>query len=226
MLLNSKRSLLVFTSLSFCLLTGCAQLHRHPGSGYAGPSGISTPNSLSYIDNRTSTGPAYDADFKRTAYEMGFSPDSGLDYEENQAVLDRIQVRNLEKRLSSRKEKEQYSRVLPWVKNDAEKIEFLKIPSLEGRQAWMIRKKIWDRSKSPDSEMRNIIEAQDIAVGMPMEHVKKSWGEPMSVDVSGNPIYRNERWKYQRFVSAPEGYKKETRLVYFEGGRVVGWETD
>lgn len=74
--------------------------------------------------------------------------------------------------------------------------------------------------------MKSLIETQDIAVGMPQDYVKRSWGDPMSVEVSGNPIYKNERWKYQKFVSAPEGYRKETRYVYFEGGRVVGWETE
>lgn len=208
----------------YLLLSGCAGLHRSPKSGYSDYEKASS--SLNYVDNRSSSGGVNDTEFRKTAYEMGFDPDGNLGFDDQESILSRMKVRQLEKRLSSKKEKEQYSRVLPWVKSDEEKVEFLNIPSLEGRQAWMIRKKIWDRSKSPDVEMRAIIEAQDIAVGMPMEHVKKSWGDPISIDVSGNPIYKNERWKYQRQVSAPDGFKKETRMVYFEGGRVVGWDTE
>lgn len=61
---------------------------------------------------------------------------------------------------------------------------------------------------------------------MPAEYVKKSWGEPVNIEVSGNPIYRNERWQYNKQVATPQGYKQEKRYVYFEGGRVVGWETE
>jgi hypothetical protein len=61
---------------------------------------------------------------------------------------------------------------------------------------------------------------------MPQDYVRRSWGEPVNVEISGNPIYKNERWKYQRQVSTAQGFRKETRFVYFEGGRVVGWETE
>lgn len=203
---------------------GCANLHRSPGSGYA--DGGRTSDKIKYVDNRVSSGPMYDAEYKKTAYELGFNPEIGLNYDEHEAVQNRVKRRQLEKRLSSKKEKEQYSKALPWFKDDAEINQFLNIPTLEGRQAWILRNNIWDRSKTPDSEMKALLESQDIAVGMPMELVKKSWGEPLAIDISGNPIYRNQRWKYQRQVSAPDGFKKETRLVYFEGGRVVGWETE
>lgn len=215
---------LLFITMAVFTMLGCVGLHRSPGSGYSDPSKSS--DKIAYVDNRTSNGPQYNADYRKVAYELGYNPDVGLSYDEHEAVSNRMKVRQLEKRLSARKEKEQYSKILPWVKDDAERIEFLNIPTLEGRQAWILRNKIWERSKTPDSEMKAIIESQDISVGMPMDLVKKSWGEPMTVDISGNPVYKNERWKYQKFVSAPDGYKKETRYVYFEGGRVVGWETE
>ena len=132
----------------------------------------------------------------------------------------------MERSLSSKKEREQYSKILPWLKNDEEKISFLSIPSIEGRQQWINRNNIWGRSQAPQEEMKELIETQDIAVGMPQDYVRRSWGEPLSVEVSGNPIYKNERWKYQRQVSTSQGFRKETRYVYFEGGRVVGWETE
>jgi hypothetical protein len=38
-------------------------------------------------------------------------------------------------------------------------------------------------------------------------------------------MYGYERWNYHRFTPGSDGYQKENRVVYFESGRVVGWET-
>lgn len=201
---------------------GCANLQRSSNSGYS-----SLNNSHSQTTSQTPSDNgdlSRDKSVRQTAYELGKDPNS-LSEGDLHDIRDRQRVRELERTLSSKKEKEQYSKVLPWLKNDEEKASFLSIPSLEGRQAWMNKHQIWDRSQAPKTEMKELIETQDIAVGMPQDYVKKSWGDPLSVETSGNPIYKNERWKYQRFSSTPEGYRKETRYVYFEGGRVVGWET-
>ncbi|AFY00468.1 hypothetical protein [Bdellovibrio bacteriovorus] len=209
---------LVSVIVALGALSGCSHLHRSADSGYA-----PAPEDVRYSDN--SNRGIYDRQTRQTAYELGLDPGS-LSGRDLQAVRERQQLRQLERSLSSRKEREQYSKILPWLKNDAEKIEVLSIPSIEGRQAWVNRNSVWNRSQAPQEEMKGLIESQDIAVGMPQDYVKRSWGDPMSVEVSGNPLYKNERWKYQKFVSAPEGYRKETRFVYFEGGRVVGWETE
>lgn len=200
----------------FLLMSACTSLQRSSGSGYG--------SDIAYSD-QAQRDVIRDKSVRQTAYEMGKDPNSlsGNDIDE---IKSRQKVRELERTLNSRKEKEQYSKILPWLKNDEEKISFLSVPSLEGRQQWINSHHVWDRSQAPQAQMKDLIETQDIAVGMPQEYVKKSWGEPMAVEVSGNPIYKNERWKYQRFSSTPEGYRKETRFVYFEGGRVVGWETE
>ncbi len=59
---------------------------------------------------------------------------------------------------------------------------------------------------------------------MPAELVRRSWGSPDNVDVAGNPLYGNERWRFKRYSPSPEGYRLQSKLVYFEGGKVVGWE--
>lgn len=199
-------------------LSACTQFQRTPESGYA-PS----MNDVRYSDDANRVG--YDRQTRQTAYELGKDP-AALTSRDLREIRERQQLRQLERTLSSRKEREQYSKIIPWLKNDAEKIEFLSIPSIEGRQSWINRNDIWSRAQAPAQGMKGLIETQDIAVGMPQDYVKRAWGDPMSVEVSGNPIYRNERWKYQKFVSSSEGYRKETRYVYFEGGRVVGWETE
>jgi hypothetical protein len=74
--------------------------------------------------------------------------------------------------------------------------------------------------------MKDLVDAQDIALGMPQALVRQSWGDPDSIDASGNPQFRNERWHYYKFVSSQDGYKPERKTVYFEGGKVVGWEIE
>ena len=165
-----------------------------------------------------------DLELQKYAYELGLDI-KNLSAEDRQKVADRKTLRQLERGLNSQKERLQYSKVLPWLNDDKEKLSLLSIPSLEGRQAWINKNKIWSRAKNLQ-HFDSVVESQDIAIGMPTEYVKKSWGEPNNVESSGNPIYKNERWQYLRQISTPQGYKQERRSVYFEGGRVVGWETE
>lgn len=208
---------ILFLASSF--LSGCAQFQRSVDSGYASraPKVIN-----SYSTTET---PRSDSDTTRIAYELGFNP-ATLSGDELQQVHQRQQLRELEKGLHSRQEKEQYSKVLPWLKDDEEKISLLSVPSLEGRQSWINRNNIWSRARVPVARMKELIDSQDIAVGMPMEYVRRAWGDPIAVEVSGNPVYRNERWKYARNVPGSDGFHQQKRYVYFEGGRVVGWDTE
>ncbi len=204
------------TAILVTSVISCGHLQRSRNSGYS-PDAPSISDSKKSLDS--------EKDYK-TAYELGINPNSEISETDANRITDRLRLKNLERTLNSKKEKEQYSRVLPWLKNDSEKIEFLSIRSLEGRHQWANDNGIWDRAKKTQEDMKEVVSSQDIAIGMQQDSVRKSWGEPQGIEVSGNPIYKNERWKYQRFVSTPDGYKKETRLVYFEGGRVVGWDTE
>ena len=166
-----------------------------------------------------------DKDLEKYAYELGLDPKKGFTDTERKDVMNRRRLRQLERGLDSPRERVNYSKVLPLFANDLERIEYLSIPSLEGRQAWANRNKIWGREKiNPDLVVA--AEAKDIAVGMTQDLVRQSWGEPTQVEQSGNPIYKNERWKYIRELPTLSGYKRQRRYVYFEAGRVVGWETE
>lgn len=171
------------------------------------------------------TGQISETDLKKYAYELGYNPDKGLSEEERKQILSRYKVRALERTLDSEKERKHYSKVLPYLESDQEKVDYLSNPTIEGRQAWIIRNKIWSRAKA-DKDFLEVVESQDLTIGMNQELVKKSWGDPESVEYSGNPVYRNEKWRYVRDVPSPNGYKRQLRYVYFEGGRVVGWETE
>ncbi len=164
-------------------------------------------------------------EMQKYAYELGFDPKKEIPNEQKLQILERKKLRELERSLDTQKERLQYSKILPWLASDSEKIEVLSIPSIEGRQVWINKNKIWSRAKDL-KHFDEIVESQDIALGMPQDYVRKSWGEPTQIETSGNSIYKNERWQYLKQVSTPQGYKQESRLVYFEGGRVVGWETE
>ncbi len=201
------------------ITSACAQFQRSVHSGYANR----TPKVVTTYSSTEA--PSTDAETTKTAYELGLNPNS-LTADEYQMVQKRKQLKGLERGLDSRQEKEQYSKILPWLADDQEKIDFLSIQSLEGRQNWINKNNIWARAKVPANRMKELIDAQDISVGMPMEYVRRAWGDPTSIEVSGNPIYKNARWKYLRSVPGSDGFHQQKRFVYFEGGRVVGWDTE
>ncbi len=137
-----------------------------------------------------------------------------------------MQIRIHEKQMKNQREIEHYSKLLPWFKSDQERLDYLRLGNLGDKQQWALDKKMWGRSQNPNETMKTMIITGDIAIGMPMDFVLKSWGTPQGRETSGHPLFKNEKWKYLKQISTREGYKQEKRLVYFEGGRVVGWETD
>lgn len=138
----------------------------------------------------------------------------------------RGKIRDLEKGLVTQQDKSLYSKLLPWFSSDEEKLSFLRNSDYEEKQKWVMRTQILGRPSILSGKYKRLIDNQDIAIGMPNEIVKKSWGDPLNIETSGNALFKNEKWRYMRTVSTPDGFKQEKRIVYFEGGRVVGWETD
>lgn len=135
-------------------------------------------------------------------------------------------IRELEKKISTRQERQMYSKLLPWFLSDEERINFLSQSTFEDKQEWIQTSGILGRQGTLTQKYKKLIDSQDIAIGMPNEIVKKSWGDPFEVEVSGNPLYKNEKWKYLRSISSAEGFRQEKRIIYFENGKVVGWETE
>jgi len=206
--------------LGVTLICSSCTLQRSRNSGY---SDTSSPQKTYRVGDRYSRDNSNES--QKMAVEMGFDPATMSD-EQMKQIQARKQLRDLERKLDSKREREQYAKTLPWLKSDEEKVEFLSLPGVENRQNWINQKKIWQRAQIPTQEFKELIDAQDIAIGMPMDYVRKAWGEPQVIENSGSPTFKNERWKYTRHVSTGEGFKQERRYVYFEGGRVVGWETE
>lgn len=164
---------------------------------------------------------------KKTSFRRSSKTVNGdMQEVEPERISEKAQLKKLENALNVKREIEQYSKALPWFYSDSERVEFLSLPNFEARSKWLTQQNFSGRAAMVISEMKDLVEAKDIALGMPMNLVKESWGNPDSVEVSGNPQFKNERWKYNRYVSSQDGYKSERKSVYFEGGRVVGWEVD
>lgn len=85
----------------------------------------------------------------------------------------------------------------------------------------------WQRGESQEYDpITRAIHTGDIVAGMNADEVANSWGEPVKIDRSGHDSYGRERWVYLDGLSAP-GFRSlaEKRVIYFENGQVVGWET-
>jgi hypothetical protein len=65
---------------------------------------------------------------------------------------------------------------------------------------------------------------RDVVLGMDMRDVLGVWGEPTDIERAGLPEHGNERWIYSTGLQSRWSLR-EARVVYFEAGRVVGWET-
>ena len=78
------------------------------------------------------------------------------------------------------------------LQNDEERISYLNQPNFEDKQEWIQKSGIVARQNSMGQKFKRLIDSQDIAIGMPNDLVKKSWRDPIQVEVSGNPLYKNE----------------------------------
>ncbi len=134
-----------------------------------------------------------------------------------------------------------YSRYMRYFNNTSEKIYYLNL-SRGDREEYLRSRQISDQIvarnrhrqryrysdgnyRTPASEITSSIpivqmrsfstEAQSVMVGMDKVNVIKLWGNPMKIDIAGNPNSQNERWSFYT-----EGRK---RVIYFENGKVEGW---
>lgn len=197
-------------------LTGCAGFQRSHESGYAYDPVVSEPSSRR--DRKR-------LEFTDSAHELGLSGHSDLHDDQLSAIRLRMTLKKAEKSIQGRKEREQYYMNKPYFQNDRQRLEFLKLDSFESREAWLNARGIQGRLTPHPAPIQRLIDENDITLGMTKQAVRDAWGEPETVEVAGNPVYGNERWHYSEQVSSTEGYQTERRLVYFESGRVAGWET-
>lgn len=207
--LNIVGLLLLLTTLA-TLSTGCSSLARSINSGYA-----YSPRSAEQVT----------AQEDRAYYERE-SARNELGYTSNEkSIAYRQSLKRHERELEGRAEKEQYYRAKPLLKNDSERLRFLGLASTAKRDRYLASIGIDGDTITHPPEVQQLIDENDIAAGMTKQAVRDAWGAPDGVEVAGNPMYGNEQWHYSEQVTSSEGYMTEKRVVFFEGGRVVGWET-
>lgn len=208
-----------FLILSISLgLMACTSLTRSPKSGYYDTNYQETEDNFFVEQDNYQQKLAKD--------ELGYSQTRELNPDERRAIQARLELKRLEESIPSLMEKKHYYQYKPHLKNDLHRIYFLNLPSLEARERWAAYKGISSSPTSFTSSINQLIEKNDVAYGMSREAVRESWGDPDMVEYAGNPMYGNERWKYSKMVSSFDGYSNETRLIYFESGKVVGWEKE
>ena len=194
------------------VFAGCGTMERSHDSGYA-----FRDEELASNRGRRSM------EKDDAAVQLGFTSRELTD-REAKAVGDRTALNRAEKSLEGKRERDQYFRNKAYFRNDRERVEFLKLDSYEARSRYLNGRGIDGSDTANPPEIQALIDINDITLGMSKSAVRDSWGEPESVEVAGNPIYGNERWHYTEQLPSTEGYTTENRLVYFEGGRVAGWE--
>lgn len=65
--------------------------------------------------------------------------------------------------------------------------------------------------------------ANVLVVGMTKADVLEIWGQPTEIETAGKPSYGNQKWIYYSGLHSVWN-RDDARIVYFEGGRVVGWK--
>lgn len=134
-------------------------------------------------------------------------------------------LKRREKMIEGRSERDDYYRAKPYLRSDGERLEYLSLSSPEAKERFLRARGVDGDQVTHPPEVQTLVDENDIAKGMTKKAVKDSWGPPDEVEVAGNPVYGNERWKYSEQVTSSEGFMTERRTVVFEDGRVVGWET-
>lgn len=202
-------------ALAFAMMfaTGCTSLQRSSSSGYAD------------YDQHAIGRDRRQNERESAMSNMGISDTRELSEREVEAINLRVALTKAEKALEGKREREQYYKNKPYMRGDRERLEFLQLGSYEARSRWLNAKGILASMAQHPPEVQSLIDVNDVAVGMTKQAVKDSWGEPELIEVAGNPIYGNERWHYSEQSSSTEGYRSQHRLVYFESGRVAGWES-
>lgn len=215
----------IFFILLILHLCSCVHISRSTQSGYSDTTNDKITSIYSGTNAEMSTQSIHnDKLMLKLAAESGLKPEDLATPEGQMKFREALELKALEAQLTDEREKKQYYQNLPWLKDKQEQVEFLKQNGYFARQIWLREKGIGKRPTEIDKPTEDLIANKDIALGMPLEFVKRSWGNPDSVEIAGNSLFGNQRWKYKRYTPSPEGYRLQSRVIYFEGGKVAGWE--
>ncbi len=126
------------------------------------------------------------------------------------------ELRDLEGR-QTEEQFELYDKYRAQLGSVSEKIYFLKLPVYERKEYLLSKGLIKTEPRTYfQSEQQLAQRNNSVSLGMSKSDVMSSIGEPQRIEVAGNPSYENERWVY--------GRNGASKYIYFESGRVEGWE--
>lgn len=199
-------------------LLACSTLDRSNSSGYAGYESGPSHAQQFYLERQAKK-------IQDAKEELGIQPNRELTEVDMQSIQTRAELSRLESAIASSSEKKQYYAFKPYFNSDLERIYFLRLPNPAARARWASAKGLSTDETAFDPAVTSLIENNDISKGMSRGAVRQSWGEPDFVEIAGDHLYGNERWRYNKLISSEDGYKSETRIIFFESGRVIGWET-
>lgn len=203
--------LLVF----FMGLSSCASMmQRSQNSGYAGVSYAQAPAF------RNGKRAKIEAETRDELSLYG----NNLNENMQDKLEKRMELKDAEYAIPTKKERALYYRFYSYFNTDKERLYFLNLPDYDTKDRFLRSRGFYGKEKETSSETAAAIEAQDIILGMTPTHVMESWGDPDVKEFAGNAMRGNERWKYSKFIPQSDGFEKEVRVIYFEHGRVVGWE--
>jgi hypothetical protein len=80
-----------------------------------------------------------------------------------------------------------------------------------------------ERMERDQERVRVALDQRDVTLGMKMRDVLNVWGEPGEIEAAGQSD-SHQRWIYFTGLSSSWSLGS-ARAVYFENGRVIGWET-
>ncbi len=208
----SSINLIVFIILT----TGCITMQRHHSTEI---------NEFSYLKDYSQT-LKEKALYQNSlaAQEIGLDPNRTLSEIEKKYLERHLYVKKLESNLIGEEERKLYFKLKPYLNSQSEQIQFLKIEGLDAKKNWAHNRSIFERNSNFTPEIENLIADKDITLRMPQSAVIASWGEPKLREIAGNPLYQNEKWTYSVQVPTETGYITETRILYFESGRIIGWD--
>lgn len=201
-------------------LISCSSLERSRDSGYYQDSGSSLNSTKQFYSEK------YQHEWSKSKADLGLKSSRPLSESEQVNIEKHMRLNRLESQLDTKREKEQYYSLKPYLPTEDHKIYFLQLPNVEARNRWAITNGFTESTTKYTPREIAAIENNDIIKGMTKKGVIESWGEPDSIEVSGDPLYGNERWLYLKYISSPEGYSKENRVLYFNSGRVSGWRRE
>ncbi len=161
--------------------------------------------------------------------------DSGEQYKSRQEIMDQTPGMTPEKEefiehqslmselrqmegIQSQLQYEHYARYEDQLGSASEKIYFLRIEDFQEREDYLRLKGILPPDNSYQESSQYRTDSGALFYGMEKSKVMEILGQPRQVDYAGDPRYENERWGYATNDLGT------TRYIYFENGRVDGWE--